>query len=410
MKINGVEFIQHHNYHPLRGTIQGGMIITTTNSSGGTDLVKRDKNNINNIIERVPLNLRTSQSVIEDFIAYGDNTFNAVDDEDEKNLETQNKLRNLDNSLKLYDSMKKYTKKSGKPMPNINWMDLDFVPTMKTNKVVKSEKKIKSEDLIATKLIPTIYKNIQQLVKKDKYKQDGAGKNFEQVIVKDYPEILYKLNKEPGQILNNENTKNIISTPIWGGRYLKDTKGEWKKDNKGNYIKELVDIRLYYIIDLSLKNCDIELKYWNTYQYEISMTNKTQSESGFISSIESGIPMQYTKISGYKISRANEKDILFIPYFINLGTDENPKMKLYNVWNDLENKWVNKDFIKDYYLLIAVKEGIYSYCVNKDNSLDYSLDRDEDFKGNNGEELFRIYNDKNKKKFKISIDKWNKEL
>ena len=105
----------------------------------------------NNIIERRPFNLSTPQSVIEDYITYGDNTFNAVDDEDEKNLETHNKLRNLDNSLKLYDSMKKYTKKSGKPMPNINWMALDFAPTMKTNKVVKSEKKIKESKLIEAK-------------------------------------------------------------------------------------------------------------------------------------------------------------------------------------------------------------------------------------------------------------------
>jgi hypothetical protein len=169
MKINGVEFIQHHNYHPLRGAIRaplrGGMIVTTTTKKGTTELVKRNPNNINDIIERRPLNLGTPQSVIEDYISYGDNTFNAVDDEDKKNIEKHKGLVNLDNSLRLYDSMKKYTKKSGKPMPNINWMDLDFVPTMKTNKVVKSEKKIKESKLIKAKEklkpIPELVQTVQ---------------------------------------------------------------------------------------------------------------------------------------------------------------------------------------------------------------------------------------------------------
>jgi hypothetical protein len=413
MKINGVEFIQHHNYHPLRGALKGGMIITTTNSSGGTDLVKRDKNNINNIIERRPFNLSTPQSVIEDYITYGDNTFNAVDDEDEKNLETHNKLRNLDNSLKLYDSMKKYTKKSGKPMPNINWMALDFAPTMKTNKVVKSEKKIKESKLIEAKEklkpIPQPNQTVQVYKPPTSFKLPSStevqnslrlltggdyGKKFEDYIEKQ-KELLFYLNGKQSIILNNDrNTKlSQIKNIKIGGKLFSEA-----------------DL---YLIDFSLDNSDIELKYWNTNQYKISFDKReiikmhynTQTKSydkpDTIESIPDGIPLQESKILGTD---------WFAPLFINIGTSTNPKYKLYNVYDKKKNKFINDNHNKDYYILMCVKEGFYKYKVNDDLDLEYKA-LPSSLQGESGEQLFRLKNKKystDPKHIYIPYNKWEK--
>jgi len=411
MKINGVEFIQHHNYHPLRGAIKGGMIITTTTPSGTTELVKRDKNDINNIIERRPLNLGTPLNVIEDYLTYGENNFNTVDDEDEKNLNKHKGLVNLDNSLRLYSDMKKYTKKSGKPMPNINWMALDFVPTLKTNKVVKSEKKNKESKLIEAneklKPIPEPVQTIQVYKPPTSFKLPSStevqnslrsltggdyGKKFEDYIEKQ-KELLFYLNGKQSIILNNDrNTK------------LSQVKNI-KIDNK--YYSE-ADL---YLIDFSLDNSDIELKYWNTNQYKISMdkkeivemhwNNSTRSydKPDTIKPIPDGVPLQNTKILGTD---------WFVPLFINLGTSTNPKYKLYNVYDKKKNKFINDTHNKDYYVLMCVKEGFYKYKVNDD--LDWKYKK-VPIKGENGEELFRLKNNKYSqipKYINIPFDKWEK--
>lgn len=96
------------------------------------------------------------------------------------------------------------------------------------------------------------------------------------------------------------------------------------------------DLRIYAVFDLSQKTADIECKCFVCNAYNRSSTGE--------------IVLQKTKIEG---------NIGFKPYYIVVDGE----VKLYNVWNERESKWVNKDFYKDTYVVFLLTDGIYKFNI-----------------------------------------------
>ena len=129
--------------------------------------------------------------------------------------------------------------------------------------------------------------------------------------------------------------------------------------------------RQWYIIDISTETADADAKNYSTKAYGIKHDAET-------------IPLQKTKIEG---------SFNFIPYF----TKVNGELKLYNVLDKITGTWINEDFIKDYYIIYLLKDGVFYFKIN-----------DLKYFERNGEIEIDDDND-NKKYFKIKPKKMETE-
>ena len=100
----------------------------------------------------------------------------------------------------------------------------------------------------------------------------------------------------------------------------------------------------FYIYDLSQEKNEIELKYYDTDKFRIYGGNNNK-----------GVPLQVSKFGNYN----------FHPLF---KEDESGNLKLYNINENTTNVYINKNFMKDVYILYKLADGIYSYHLNADEN------------------------------------------
>ena len=168
------------------------------------------------------------------------------------------------------------------------------------------------------------YKSMKQMMflQKQEYEESGKfnnmteeekreikrdGKFFELLLDRPLKYVIYMITGDRGTITNNDTNEKIRK-----------------------------DLRMYAVFDLSQKTADIECKCFVCNAYNRSSTGE--------------IVLQKSKIEG---------NIGFKPYYIVVDGE----VKLYNVWNERESKWVNKDFYKDTYVVFLLTDGIYKFNI-----------------------------------------------
>ena len=145
---------------------------------------------------------------------------------------------------------------------------------------------------------------------------DGNGDKFELLMIGEMSYLVYMTTGDNGPIVWNEVNGNITN----------------------------VSNREFYVFDISQKTADIELKcYLSTGAWEGMEKDE--------------VVLQLSKLIGTHIFR---------PYYI----IKDGEVKLYNIWNIEENKWVNDDFYKEVFIIYAFDSGFYKYDLLNDETLE----------------------------------------
>jgi len=316
-----------------------------------------------------------------------------TDREDKKAI--QMILDTITENRRILESRKKMASKIGElledikknPVPKenkrkeeiINSMLRDFEHMVRISKTPKQiqaiqqqervRENIENEGMGAEDLADYVSSDVSQMVAS---KGIAYGKAFEKVIEDLSNAIMYTLGLSFFRGEKIENNENIHSTH---------------------------PKRQFMVYDMSTPTAEIELKYYNSNKYRV--TDEDINNDGYIG-------LQATKFFG---------NPSFTPLFVIDGEE----VKLYNVWDNEKQEWLNKDNNKDVIALWATQDGIYKYVINKDE--DIELGETEMVKyvprknnkgwdeipltGKNGELLYHLkvpktwqYNAKNNKHFK----------
>jgi hypothetical protein len=247
-------------------------------------------------------------------------------EDDKEELEDDRKLRRkAKKELEKYINEVKPQKKQVKSLVK----NLLMGAVVNVDAKIKEDKEKKKQKLYRAykkKIIEFMepYKSMKQMMflQKQEYEESGKfnnmteeekreikrdGKFFELLLDGPLKYVIYMITGDRGTITNNDTNEKIRK-----------------------------DLRMYAVFDLSQKTADIECKCFVCNAYNRSSTGE--------------IVLQKSKIEG---------NIGFKPYYIVVDGE----VKLYNVWNERESKWVNKDFYKDTYVVFLLTDGIYKFNI-----------------------------------------------
>ena len=214
--------------------------------------------------------------------------------------------------------------------------------------IIKKRTQEKKEEEIEKKITEFMepYVSMRQMMFLQKRKYEGEGK-FNNMTDGEKKEIT-----RDGKFF-----ELLLEGPLRYAIYMiTGDQGTITNNDTNNRIRK--DLRIYAVFDLSQKTTDIECKCFVCKDYNRSSMGE--------------IVLQKSKIEG---------NIGFTPYYIIVGGE----VKLYNVWNVKESKWVNKDFYKDTYVVFLLTNGIYKF-----NIIDYDGFEENKQNKKDGLDLFTL--------------------
>lgn len=168
----------------------------------------------------------------------------------------------------------------------------------------------------------------------------GDGVIFEDVILnnKQIQKLISKITKDNSDMINNNKNPKLKGTVLFQGKQKPRSE--------------------LYIYDLSQDKNDLEIKYFNTKGY-MPFEDEIKRD---------GIKLQKTKFG-------NE---YFEPLF---KYDNNGDLKLFNIFDKQEKKYINNNFMKDIYVIYKTPSGIFTYHLNgDDDNIITSIGKDDDGK------------------------------
>jgi len=174
----------------------------------------------------------------------------------------------------------------------------------------------------------------------------GYGKIWEEVYQK-YINDKKTNDTDFGKDLGSKSIKNNEEHPFYKNKMT------YTRDDEGNWVQ--VPLSKYLIYDLSGKKQDIENKMYASETFALNYDDVKEGRKD--------IPLQISKLGMYGPSKTKNK---YIPYF---SERPNGEIKLYNVYDDTNKRWINDDFNKDLYIMYMLNDGIYELKLNNPDYL-----------------------------------------